>query len=366
MSSYFYITLSKGKGFQDFSPFHSPQRQMNGCASLSILYDTVEIEKLRKVSFREINQALCRWDLPQNPPAASSRTTGEKRELEPAMLNWLYDLIRRNVKRGRIFQLRDVLLHQQADCLGYAKLLHSLGQRFGLDIGIVEVVVDNGGRYTPHYVNLLRFSTGRRQFVDLWYGSRDIKHRRIGAQVKQGQRWRIKDLDWGELEKEENIRGLPLTSVNGITHYILGNRHLERGIRDADGKELDRAIAHYSKAIKLYPSYARAYFNRAITYENRGEYEKARLDYARALRDEASQIRVLAKEHEEVIQLIELDRANIGMEEQEMYLLRRGFITGEQIAPADIARRYGIPESEVNDIISSIEARCTLTSKEAT
>jgi tetratricopeptide (TPR) repeat protein len=326
----------------------------------------VEIEKLRKVSSREINQALSRWDLPESPPTASSRTTGKEMESELAMLNWLYDLIRRNVKRGRIFQLRDVLLHQQADCLGYAKLLNRLGQRFALDIGIVEVVIDNGGRYTPHYINLLRFFTGRRQFMDLWYGSRDVRHRRIGAQVKEGRRWRIKDLDWDGLEKVEDIRGLPSTSVDGITHYILGNRHLEKGIRDAEREELDRAIAHYSKALNLYPGYARAYFNRAIAYENEGEYEKARLDYALALRDEASQIRVLATEHEEVIQLMELDRANIGMKEQEIYLLRRGFITGEQMASADIAKRYGISESQVDDIISAIEAGCALTLKEAT
>ena len=318
----------------------------------------MEIEKLRKVSSREINHALSRWDLAHSPPTASSLTT--ERESELAMLNWLYDSIKRNVKRGRIFQLRDVLHHQQADCLGYAKLLSSLGQRFGLDISIVEVVIDNGGRYTPHYVNLLKSSTARRQFMDLWYGSRDVRHRRIGAQVKEGRIWRTKDLDWDELEEVEDIRGLPSTSVDGITHYILGNRHLERGIRDADREELDSAIAHYSKAINLYPGYARAYFNRAVAYENEGKYEEAVLDYAQALRDEASQIRVLATEHEEVIQLMELDRANIGMKEQEIYLLRRGFITGEQMSSAAIAERYGIPEREVGDIISAIETKCAM------
>ncbi len=320
----------------------------------------MEIEKLRKVSSQEINQALSRWDLAQSPPSASSQSTGKDRESELAILNWLYDSIKRNVKRGRIFQLRDVLLYQQADCLGYAKLLHSLGPRFGLDIGIVEVVIDNGGWYTPHYVNFIKLPSARRQFMDLWYGSRDIRHRRIGAQVKEGQRWRTKDLDWDKLEEVEDIRGLPSTSVDGITYYILGNRHLERGIRDTDREELDRAIAHYSKAINLYPGYARAYFNRAIAYDNEGKYEKARLDYAQALRDEASQIRILATEHEEVIQLMELDRANIGMKEQEIYLLRRGFITGEQMSSANIAKRYGIFESEVDDIISTIEKKCAM------
>lgn len=264
----------------------------------------MEIEKLGKVSSREVDRALSRWHLPEFPPAASSQTPEKGLESELAMLDWLYDLIRQNVKRGRFFQLKDVLLHQQADCLGYAKLVNRLGQRFGLDTGIVEVVIDSGGRYTPHYINFIKLSSGRRQFMDLWYGSRDIRHCKVGVQVKEEGRWRIKDLDWDELGKGEDIRGLSSTLVDGITHYILGNRHLERGIRNADKDELDRAIVHYNKAVNLYPSYARAYFNRAIAYENKEEYEKASSDYAQALRDEASQIRVLAREHEEVIQLM--------------------------------------------------------------
>jgi len=58
-----------------------------------------------------------------------------------------------------------------------------------------------------------------------------------------------------------------------------------------------------------------------------------------------------------IIGLIELDRAKIGTKEQEIYLLRKGFITGEEIASADIARQYGISENQVDRIISAIEAK---------
>lgn len=271
--------------------------------------------------------------------------------------NWLYDLVKRNVKRGRFFQLKDVLIHQQADCLGYAKLLDQLGKRLALDIGIAEVVIDNAGRYTPHYVNLVKLSSDKWQLMDGWYGSRDIRHRRIGAQVKEEGRWQIKDLDWNELEEVKDIRGLPRKAVDGITYYILGNRHLEKGIREGDREKLDSAIAHYTTAINLYPGYARAYFNRAIAYENKGEYDKASLDYAQALRDESSQIRVLAREHEDIVGLMELDRANIGMKEQEIYLLKKGFMTGEEIASVEVAKQYAISASEVDKIISAIEAK---------
>jgi len=312
------------------------------------------MEKLRKVTSQEVAKALSRWDTPASPPRTSS---GQTIKGKARLANWLYDLVRQNVKRGRIFQLRDVLIHQQADCLGYAKLLRRLGQNFALNIGIVEVVIDNGGRHTPHYVNLAKFSSHRWQFMDLWYGSSNIRHRRIGAQVKEQGKWQTKDLDWDELQELEDIRGLPSTSVDGITYYILGNRHLERGIRDTNREELDSAIKQYATAIKLYPGYARAYFNRAIAYENKEEHEKASLDYAQALKDEPSQIRILAREHEDVIRLMELDRANIEISEQEIYLLRKGFITGEQMASADVANQHGIPASEVDKTISAIEAK---------
>ena len=318
----------------------------------------MRVEKLRKAATPEINQALSHWDIPESPPTPSSiQTTEKKAESELAMSNWLYDLVRQNVKRGRIFQLRDVLIHQQADCLGYAKLLSHLGQKFTLDIGIIEVVIDNGGRYTPHYVNLVKLSSGKRQFMDLWYGSRDIRHRRIGARVMERGKWKIKDLNWNELERVEDVQGLPSTSVDGITYYILGNRHLEKGIQNVNREEIDIAIKYYTEAINLYPGYARAYFNRAIAYESEEEYGKASLDYTQALKDRLSQIRVMAREHEDVIQLMELDEANIGMKEQEMYLLRKGFITGEQITSTDVAKKYGITASRVDRTISAIEAR---------
>ena len=54
---------------------------------------------------------------------------------------------------------------------------------------------------------------------------------------------------------------------------------------------------------------------------------------------------------------MELDRANIEISEQEIYLLRKGFITGEQMASADVAKQHGIPASELDKTISAIEAK---------
>jgi len=288
---------------------------------------------------------------------AQTLDTEQKAKIELAILDWLYEFIRGNVKRGRVFELDQVLTERHADCLGYVKTFQLLGKRFGLDIGIVEVVIDNAGRYVPHPINILRLAGNRRQFIDPWYGSKDISHQRIGIQVKERGKWLIKDVDRDELEKLTDVKGLPTECVDAITYYIMGNRHLEQGIRYRDKKELRKAIDYYDEAIKLYPQNARFYFNRAIAYENRGEKEKAEKDYAQALKDKASQIRVLAREYEESTRLIELDQRNISLQKQEIYLLRKGFITGKEKSAEEVASQYGISAEEVKQIISEIEAK---------
>jgi len=334
--------------------------------------------KPKGITDYEIDQVFSHWEIPKLPSdiganlaqdmsnveqarhrlariLTSARFANNTAELEQVVSNWLYNLVRQKVKRGRLFLLEDVLAEQRADCLGYAKLLGCLGKRLGLDIGIVEVIIDNRGRYVPHCANLIKFPHGGWRFIDLWYGATNIRHRRLGLQMKRRDEWKIKDIDWDELERMEDIKGLPKAYVDGITYYVLGNRHLEQGIRHTSRRELDVAIEYYDRALKLYPGYARAYFNRAISRENKGEHEKGRLDYTQALKDEASQIRVLAREHEDVIRLMELDTKSIEPREQQIYLLGKGFITGEEVSSAGIARQFSISKPKVDRIISAIE-----------
>jgi tetratricopeptide (TPR) repeat protein len=341
------------------------------------------MDKPDKISPAKLDKVLGQWSLPPIPPGlraitekhqeeklnwknlgdwvreelAQTQDTGGKVKVELAALDWLYEFLKGNVKRGRVFELGQVLTERRADCLGYVKMFQLLGKRFGLDIGMVEVVIDNAGRYVPHPINILRLAGKRYQFIDPWYGSKDISHQRIGAQVKERGKWLIKDVDRDELEKLTEIKGLPAECVDAITYYIIGNRHLEQGIRYFDKRELRKAIDYYDEAIKLYPQNARFYFNRAVAYESIGEKEKAEKDYAQALKDEASQIRVLAREYEESTRLIELDQKSISLQKQEIYLLRKGFITGQEKSAEEVASQYGISTGEIEQIMSEIEAK---------
>ena len=288
---------------------------------------------------------------------SQNRDIETKVQVEQACLDWLCDLTRANVKRGRVFELDQVLQEGAADCLGYAKTLVLLGGRFALDIGIVEVVIDNAGRYVPHVANILNLANGRRRFVDLWYGSRNANHRRWGLQVREGTTCLIKDVSQDDMDRLTGVEGLPMKAVDAITCYIMANRHLEHGLRYGEEEELAQAMKYYDLAIRLYPQNARFYFNRAVAYENMGEPQKAEAGYARALQDEASQIRVLAREYPETTQLIELDERGISPRDQEVYLLRKGFVTGEEVDRGAVAVRCKVSSEEVERIVSEIEAR---------
>lgn len=324
----------------------------------------------------EIFEILVDWEMPESPQElkdivapdegvaleelgewlkallGSQRDVLTRASLELATLDWLYDLITLNVRRGGVFEVQEALLSGRADCLGYTRIFEILGPRFGLELGVVEVVIDNAGRYVPHQVVLCLLATGEKRFVDPWYGSKDIHHRRVGALVKREGRWRVEDVDEAGLQDVE-VRGLPPECLDAITCYIRGNRHLVRGIEQGDEGELDRAIDCYSQGIHLYPSNARLYFNRAVAYEREGEAARAELDYREALKDEASRIRVLAN-IEELERLIELDERGISPRDQQVYLLHRGYITGSEVSTEEVARRRGISEAEVLEILSRI------------
>jgi len=280
---------------------------------------------------------------------AKIQSSRYKSQLEVKVISWLYDFIRANVKRGKVFDLHRVLQQGSADCTGYAKLFTLLGRLFSLDTGVIEVVMDNKGRLVPHTAILTRLSDGRLRFIDLWYGSKNIKHKRVGLQAKQGGRWRITDMELEELKNRKEVRYLPDPCVDAITLYIRGNQYLNR-------QEFDSAIEHYSKAIELYPGNARLFYNRAIAYENLGEHKNAASDYAQALHNTASIMRILATEHDEVTSLIDLDAKGIDSLAQEMYLLHKGFATGREVKPATVARRFGLSETETRAILSSVEA----------
>ena len=274
---------------------------------------------------------------------SSEPNPGSRSQLELEVAEWLFELVRANIKRGRAFELEEVLATRQADCLGYARLLAFLGSRFDLDMGVVEVIIDLAGRHVPHHANLLNLSSGGLRLLDLWYASPNISHRRIGA-LADGK---LRDLDWEELPSISQLRGLPRHCLRAITLYIRGNRCLERD-------ELDEAIKLYSQAIRLYPQNSRAFYNRGVAFERKGDRRRAEEDYRRALSDEASLARVLARV-EELEKLIELDAKGLSREEQEVYLLHKGFRTGTELSAEEVARRLGMPLKRVRQVLCLLE-----------
>jgi hypothetical protein len=320
----------------------------------------------------EIKEAIKSWSLPDWPAKLERlisepeqggfgeisqvvrdklSSTGERRKtgkLEKAVISWLYPFIRLNVKRGPVFDLRQVLRTGSADCLGYGKLFVTLGRQCGLETGIVEVIVDNRGRYVPHTVVLVKLVGNKPCFIDFWYGSTDIRHKRLGLQVNRDGRWQVEDLDFREVPEAEDVSCLPDTCVDAITCFILGNRALKGG-------DFSRAIIAYSEAIRLYPGNARPYYNRALAYENLHQLENAQSDYARAMQNEASLMRILAAQPEDVVGLMQLDQRFIPELDQQIYLMYAGFFSGRKMSPLLISEKLDIPVEEVEAVLELLK-----------
>jgi len=61
---------------------------------------------------------------------STAKSTRTRAAMEISLIDWLYDSIRRSIKRGRLFEIDRVLSEGEADCLGYAQLLQKLVKDF--------------------------------------------------------------------------------------------------------------------------------------------------------------------------------------------------------------------------------------------
>ncbi len=264
----------------------------------------------------------------------------EKRSsIEEELVDWLFALVRHNVKRGRVWDLFDVLSQRRADCLGYAQLFTILAKDFGLDAGVIEVLRDSRGSYVPHVICMVRLANGRKRLVDPWYGSSDIRHRLVVVRVKQRGKLILKSLTMKGLESASEILGLSREQICGIEFYILGNFFFDRGMKD-------EAIDCYDLSIWLYPSHPRALFNRAVALESMGREESAKEDYQRVFSMKQSLPRILGNINE-IEQLIELDEEKLDDFDQQVYLLRRGFVTGHREPWKEISKGLNSPLSVI-------------------
>ncbi|MDD5127380.1 MAG: tetratricopeptide repeat protein [Dehalococcoidales bacterium] len=314
----------------------------------------------------DLETALSRWQIPALPADMTADAAkpdiitlvsvvrqylaagaADQSRRQVAVAEWLTKVVRRNIKRGRIFELSEVLSAGRADCLGYVQVLAALGDKFGLPLGIVEVLMDNAGRYVPHYVNLITLTDGTCRFIDAWYGATDIRHRRMAGLVDGT----VRDFNYEELPDIKRLEGLPGSCLEALLLYIRGNRHLARG-------EYGAAIAEYTRAISLYPANSRIYYNRAVAREKKGDLENSAADYAKAFKDEAGLIRVLARVGD-LEPLIKLDEAGISEEGQDIYLWHKGYKTGAPVGDGEISRRSDLPLVKVKEIINEVERRCT-------
>ncbi len=88
------------------------------------------------------------------------------------------------------------------------------------------------------------------------------------------------NMDW-----DQQIKSCTALIQSGAgTTKNLAMAYNNRGIAYYDKKDLDRAIADFSKAIQLDPKYAIAYNNRGVAYRDKGDFDDAVADFSDAIR----------------------------------------------------------------------------------
>jgi len=323
---------------------------------------------------KDVKKSLERWDIIAGCPACTDQANKQLNELaehstamlasmseikraqlEASLVDWLYVLVRHNIKRGRFWELSDLLTQHQADCLGYARILTFLANSFGLESGVVEVVQDNRGKYVPHCVCLVKLADGQKRLIDSWYGSANICHQIVVARIKVIDSLVTKQLPMTMVRSTREVYGLRMEQVAGLSFYILGNSYLKRDMET-------EAVECYNVSLWLYPENPRTLFNRAIASERIQATKQAQTDYQRAFSIDSSLAKILATT-EDIEPLIELDEKRVSESDQQVYLLRKGFITGSEEGWSEIARRCERSPVEVevrfNSVVNKISSEAT-------
>ena len=153
----------------------------------------------------------------------------------------------------RAMLLPTLLRDQRGTCLGLAQVYLSLAERLDLDLRAVVVpghLFLRAPGPAPNNIELLRRGIRR---SDPFYRSM--------FQVPEGVAAYMRPLTDDELV--------------GVLHYNLGNAARMRG-------DLDTALAHSTRAVRLFDDYPEAHATRGLIFQLRGELEAAAAAYARA------------------------------------------------------------------------------------
>jgi len=126
----------------------------------------------------------------------------------------------------------------------------------------------------------------------------------------------VRDCDQrGDLDR--GISGCTrLMESNGLASKIRAAAYNHRGLAYQLKRDLDRAIADFSEAIRIDPQNDIAYYNRGLCYNVRADYDRAIADYNEAIRINPKQTKAYISRANTYVSKGEFDRAIADFDEQ--------------------------------------------------
>jgi len=202
-------------------------------------------------------------------------------EVEESIVKELGQRIREEVSfNEKFFDLADIIMNKQAQCLGYSQLVYVLGSSINLSIRPMDVLELHSSEPLPskltHLACIVRLADGKSIMVDLVPGGFVSRPFIVEEEFsKVGNYW--------ELKNERNPLGIHRRIRIRDKNGFIGSIYNSQGCAYIDLGQYSKAISEFTKAIELDPKHAVLYNNIGGVYSDLGQFDKAIRERTKAI-----------------------------------------------------------------------------------
>lgn len=200
----------------------------------------------------------------QNQICTKLRVTADPAQrtaLEKEITGWMVTLIRENIKpETQINEISDIFTKNTANCLGYTKLFDMIVSLFGVNVQKILLEYEYQGRVELHAVNLVKYSDGTFEIIDVAQTPEDAVLKSVLARVERNGEKVQEFVPFEEFMKlkPDTFDGVEQKSIDAYTYSTRATTAYFNG-------KINDAFNYMSVAFRLDPKNPYMAFNMAET-----------------------------------------------------------------------------------------------------